>query len=276
MFSTPRVRHRSTTSTAAPSASSSPASSAAPSPAGSPAVAADDVVALSHPNSGAASPADHPVSTPLNGVGTVGALFNDDGDGDHFCTASVISSPHGNLLVTAAHCIHGGRDGGYRSDLAFVPGYHDGVRPYGTWSITAAFVDPQWADSSDPDLDVGFLTVAPRQGRQIADVVGANRLLTSQGFANIVTVVGYPAEQETPIACTNHTVMHSPSQLRFDCAGYSGGTSGGPWLANYDPQTGTGDVIGVIGGYEKGGDTDDVSYTAYFDAAVQQLYAQAR
>jgi V8-like Glu-specific endopeptidase len=207
-------------------------------------------------------------------VGTVGALF--DGTGDHFCTASVISSPRGNLLITAAHCIHGGRSEDYRTDLAFVPGYHDGVRPYGTWSVTAAFVDPQWAANSDPDLDVGFLTVAPQDGRQIAEVVGANRLATNQGFTNIVKVIGYPNDQQRPIACTNHTVMHSSSQMRFDCDGYADGTSGSPWLANYDPEMGTGDVIGVIGGYDQGGSTPDISYTAYFNADVQHLYDQVR
>jgi V8-like Glu-specific endopeptidase len=227
-------------------------------------------------SSAAPSPAGHPAASAINGVGTAGALFHRDGAGDHFCTAGVVNSPRGNLLITAAHCIHDGRGKGYRSDLAFVPGYHDGVRPYGTWSVTAAFVDPRWADSSDPDVDVGFLTVAPHQGRQIAEVVGANRLMISQGFTNMVNVIGYPDDQQGPIACANHTVMHSDSQMRFDCDGFTDGTSGSPWLANYDPHTGTGDVVGVIGGYELGGSTPDVSYTMYFDADVQQLYDQVR
>jgi hypothetical protein len=31
----------------------------------------------------------------------------------------------------------------------------------------------------------------------------------------------------------------------------------------------------VIGGYQLGGDTDDVSYSPYFGADVQHLYQQA-
>jgi hypothetical protein len=53
------------------------------------------------------------------------------------------------------------------------------------------------------------------------------------------------------------------------------GTSGGPFLANVHPATGPGAVLGVIGGYEQGGDTPSVSYSARFGQAVRDLYDQA-
>ena len=37
----------------------------------------------------------------------VGALFEHDAGGGHFCTASVVASPGKDLLITAAHCING-------------------------------------------------------------------------------------------------------------------------------------------------------------------------
>ena len=45
----------------------------------------------------------------FGGTAAVGALFTtSDGHlGTHFCTASVVNSPHGNLLLTAAHCVVG-------------------------------------------------------------------------------------------------------------------------------------------------------------------------
>jgi len=46
-------------------------------------------------------------------------------------------------------------------------------------------------------------------------------------------------------------------------------------LADVDAATGQGSVIGVIGGYQQGGDTPQVSYAAIFSAAVTQLYATA-
>jgi hypothetical protein len=41
------------------------------------------------------------------------------------------------------------------------------------------------------------------------------------------------------------------------------------------PATGLGTVIGVIGGYEQGGDTPSVSYSARFGSSVRALYNKA-
>jgi V8-like Glu-specific endopeptidase len=136
-------------------------------------------------------------------------------------------------------------------------------------------VDDRWIASSDPDLDVGFVTVDPLNGRNIADVLGADALGVNEGFTNIVRVVGYPTNGEDPISCVNKTTQQSPHQMRFACNGYYGGTSGSPWLTHYDPATRTGHVIGVIGGYQQGGATPEVSYSSYFDNNVQSLYDKA-
>ena len=67
----------------------------------------------------------------------------------------------------------------------------------------------------------------------------------------------------------------SPDQLEFDCGGYTDGTSGSPLLADVNPATGLGTVIGVIGGFEQGGHTPDVSYAARFSANTSALYTLA-
>jgi hypothetical protein len=64
-------------------------------------------------------------------------------------------------------------------------------------------------------------------------------------------------------------------QLEFDCGGYANGTSGGPFLADVNPKTGQGAVIGVIGGYEQGGLTPQVSYSSVFGSNVAALYRAA-
>ena len=61
----------------------------------------------------------------------VGALFSHDSGGDHFCTASVVSSRSRDMLITAAHCVHGGEGKTYRRDIVFVPGYRGGAAPRG-------------------------------------------------------------------------------------------------------------------------------------------------
>jgi hypothetical protein len=54
--------------------------------------------------------------------------------------------------------------------------------------------------------------------------------------------------------------------MRVACPGFPDGTSGGPWVTG-------GEVIGVIGGFQLGGDTPDVSYSPYFDDDIAKLYA---
>jgi V8-like Glu-specific endopeptidase len=209
----------------------------------------------------------------IAGTAAVGALFTTSAGrlGQHFCTASVVNSPDGDLVITAAHCVTG-----TSGPLAFVPGYDDGATPYGVWAVTKVYVDSAWSSSSDPDADVAFLRVnQPGSIVPIEDVTGAEQLETGTAARQLVEVIGYPDSSSNPIACRNWTSEPMPDQLEFDCGGYTDGTSGGPFLASVDPATGQGTVIGVIGGYEQGGESAAVSYSAMFGASVLRLYQAA-
>jgi hypothetical protein len=46
-------------------------------------------------------------------------------------------------------------------------------------------------------------------------------------------------------------------------------------VTRLDAHSGTGTIVGVIGGYQQGGDTPSVSYSPYFGSAAEQLYEQA-
>ena len=206
----------------------------------------------------------------------VGALFEHDAGGNHFCTASVVSSPGEDLLITAAHCINGGQGStGYKSDIVFIPGYRDGQEPFGIWTPTQLVVAPQWANSSDPDFDVGFVVLQPHDGLKIEQVLGANQFAADAGYRYLVHVTGYPNSANTPITCVNWTSRQSATQLRFECDGYTGGTSGSPWVTRFNGRSRTGTIVGVIGGYQEGGDTASVSYSARLGADIQRLYQQA-
>jgi V8-like Glu-specific endopeptidase len=205
----------------------------------------------------------------------VGALFEHDASGNHFCTASVVASPGRDLLITAAHCINGGKNGGYRQDIVFIPDYRDGQQPYGVWVPAHLLVAPQWENSSDPDYDVGFIVLKPDDGKNIEEVLGANHLAIDPGYENLVRVTGYPASKDAPVTCTGRTSEQSESQLRFECGGFTGGTSGSPWVTHFNLRTRTGTIVGVLGGYEEGGSTEAISYSSYLGPEVEQLYRQA-
>ncbi|WP_326955660.1 trypsin-like serine peptidase [Amycolatopsis sp. NBC_01286] len=211
-----------------------------------------------------------PVSTPMPTVRSipeaaapattspVGALF---ANGSHFCSASVVHSGAGDLVLTAAHCV---KDG-----MAFAPGYHDGVAPLGMWTVTDVAVAAGWTSAADPDLDFAFLTVHQAGNTaSLESLTGANTLGIDQGFDHEITLTGYPDTTDSPVVCTGGTTRSDTYQQRIACPGFPDGTSGGPWVTN-------GVVVGVIGGYQLGGDTPDVSYSAYFDDDIQQLYTSA-
>lgn len=194
-----------------------------------------------------------------------GAIFRGDiSNGEHFCSAGVVDSESKDLIITAAHCVSGGATG-----LYFAPGYHDGQAPYGVWSLGRTTTDDRWDNDQDEDFDVAFVTVEPLGGRRIQDVVGGYTLAVNQSMTQMVRITGYPASADTPITCANHTTAFGPHQLRIDCTAYTGGTSGSPWVNRNN------EVVGVIGGYQEGGNTPDISYSAYFDDDVRRLYAQA-
>ena len=231
---------------------------------GIPAVGGDDGVQ-------AASTAS-PAGKAFTGVAAVGALFPTGGK--HSCTASVVHSPGGDLAVTAAHCVSG-----HGSAMVFIPGFHDGQAPYGTWQVTRVYTDTAWQSSQDPDDDVAFLQVGPTAGVPIENVTGSESMATD-GDADdatpaLVQVIGYPQDTDQPVICVNWTTALSATQREFDCGGYRNGTSGGPFLAAVDPKSGQGTLIGVIGGYEQGGSTDAVSYAAVFGPNVTSLYLAA-
>ncbi|WP_052682404.1 trypsin-like serine peptidase [Saccharothrix sp. ST-888] len=223
------------------------------------------------PVSGATADGNIPSSRPApeNDLSKrIGALFVGNVDGQRACTASVVDSPHRNLLVTAAHCVYTSELGRI-DNLVFAPGYRNGQTPYGTWTLDSITTDPHWTTDEDPEYDVAFVTVAPVEGKEIEDALGGNTIATNQGFDLPVSVTGYPNDHQDPITCSGATKKLTDTQERFDCYGYTNGTSGSPWL------TSAGKVIGVIGGYQQGGDTDETSYSITFDDRVAELYRKA-
>ncbi|GHF34799.1 hypothetical protein GCM10010218_14960 [Streptomyces mashuensis] len=238
-------------------------------------------------DAGAADSAD--AARPLNGsaqhfdgVPSVGVIFYVGEDmRDHHCTASVVHSPKGNLILTAGHC-------GMGDDAAFVPGYRkgEGKQPYGVWAVDRTFVDPRRQDTGPgSDYDFAFATVkADGRGRPVERVTGANRLARTPGWVNRVTVIGYPAADSDPadqaVRCTALTSrLEGFRQLRMRCNGFFSGTSGSPWLIHFDEKTRTGDVVGVLGGLNGGGpdgeDSDKISYSPVNDDEIFKLYLDA-
>ncbi|MDQ0950831.1 hypothetical protein QFZ24_004754 [Streptomyces phaeochromogenes] len=223
-------------------------------------------VAAAHGRVRTPEPLGVTVTAPVSaGNARVGVLVR---GGAHYCTASVVHSEGRDLIVTAAHCLTGSGSGG----IEFVPGYREGKAPYGEWAVARTYVGDGWKGRQDEDSDVAFARLVSRGGEEIEDVVGGNRLVAGRGLSPVgraVTVVGYPKAREAPVWCTNISTAYGDSQQRIECPGYSGGTSGSPWI---DAE---GRVVGVLGGFQQGGTTDDVSYSVVLGGEAAALYREA-
>lgn len=215
------------------------------------------------------APSDPLVARPAPAEPAIGALFSpgSDGDPDHHCSAVVVHSPAGDLIATAAHCVYGA---GFRTNLAFAPGYRDGVAPYGVWVPTRIDVDPRWTEDQDPDRDIAFVRLRRPgyPGQRLEDITGSETVSFRPRLPAPARVVGYPNDSEQPLDCRNTARAAGPTQLRIDCADVPNGSSGGPVLT--DGHT----LIGVVGGRDGGGD-EETSYSSYFDDGVRALYERA-
>lgn len=206
---------------------------------------------------------------------TVGALFTLTSAGqlgNHFCTASVVDSPAGDLIVTAAHCMNGRT----ADEVAFVPGYSGGMEPFGVWTVSRIIEDESWISSADPDDDFAFLVVHQTGASGgIQELTGGEAIGINVPAGEKVRVAGYPDDQDGMISCQNTALQFSSTQYQFDCGGFTDGTSGSPLLAASGTPGGGDTVIGVIGGYQQGGDTAAVSYAAEFSTSLSDLYQTA-
>jgi hypothetical protein len=182
-----------------------------------------------------------------------------------FCTASVISSPRGNLLLTAAHCL--GKVP--VSQMVFIPYFHNGSEPFGEYPVTSQSFPAGWFPGGDISRDYAFLTVRG----DVQKRAGAEKLAASTPLPRDVTVEGYDQSGATTVCATHPQAVTRAGhpQLRFACPGFSDASSGAPFLAGLNPKSGTGTIIAVLGGYQEGGSTSAVSYASALTPAAAAL-----
>ena len=212
-----------------------------------------------------------PASSASTGVAEIGPLYTSASATKHGCTASVVHSSHGDMLITAAHCVTGNGAG-----MVFVPGQRGAQAPYGRWTVTAVHLASRWTTRQDPDDDVAFLTVAPRTidgvRTGIEHVTGAFALGATPVRGMHIAVTGYPAgAANDPITCSTTTYL-TRAFPSFDCRGYVAGTSGSPWLRT--TRSGT-EIVGVIGGLNQGGCHDYTSYSSPLARDADGSYRRA-
>jgi V8-like Glu-specific endopeptidase len=192
---------------------------------------------------------------------TTGTLFFSIDGVPYLCSASVIQH---RIVATAGHCVHSGTASGFHSNWVFVPAYRDGNAPLLVWHWRAAIVTGTWAfgggtvpNAADyamiefADQPVGGAT------RALGDVTGWLGWQTLSLSANHTSKLGYPCNLDN---CRKMQIVTSgafrnvaPNNVEYGSDAL-GGSSGGPWIQNFQvlqagggtgTNTGSNRVVGV-------------------------------
>ncbi|GAA3240821.1 peptidase [Streptomyces lavendulae] len=181
-------------------------------------------------------------------VRTSGRVFFTMGDRTASCSGDSITSANGSTVITAGHCVK--YQGAWHTNWVFVPAYDNGNAPYGQWPATKTLATDQWAASEDMNMDVGLAVVAPLNGRRLSEVVGAQGILFNGGYTKKMYSFGFPAaapyDGTRLVYCSGTTgkdfLLTKDHSLGCNM---TGGSSGGPWLQDFDEATGLGTQVSV-------------------------------
>jgi V8-like Glu-specific endopeptidase len=209
---------------------------------------------------------------------TVGrAFFHNPATGyDYSCSASALNSGSKELVLTAGHCVHGGQGGQWMTNWVFVPEYDYGYQPYGQFSAKYLTTFNAWISSSDHTRDVGMVTVWPNNNRALVNTVGGNGLAWNFSYDQAITILGYPAAapydggwQQYCQGTTDRVGWWPFLQNRIEMqCGFTGGSSGSPWLMQYNNSTGLGYANGAMSTLSSGG----WNAASYFDDGVHNMF----
>jgi hypothetical protein len=182
----------------------------------------------------------------------------------HTCSAAVLDSAAGDLILTAAHCLTSG------DDATFVPGFYGDAPDDAVWHVDAVYLDQRWLDTQDPHADFAIARVSRQGAESVQRATGVGLALSVVPDPGaVVTVTGYGmGVGGGPISCTAPLGPETTGYPSLPCRGLVDGMSGAPWI---DGTT----VVGIVGGLDGGGCDENTSYSPPFDGAIAALLRRA-
>ncbi|WP_066364811.1 trypsin-like serine peptidase [Herbidospora mongoliensis] len=220
--------------------------------------------------------------SPWNGGGAIertsGRVFFTVASGKNAsCSGNAVTSANKSVVITAGHCVR--LAGAFHKNWAFVPGYDNGKRPYGTWVATSLLTTPQWSRSEDMNHDVAAAVVAPLDGEYLTDVVGGQGIAFNQPRGRQMYAFGFPAAAPyngSRLTYCSGRVFDDfllSEDIGLDCD-MTGGSSGGPWFSNFNEKTGAG-LLNSVNSF-KYNFASFWMFGPYFGGEAQALYNTAQ
>ena len=197
------------------------------------------------------------------------------------CSASVISSTSGDVIVTAGHCVYDTNSLSWlvNCNWVFVPGYNNGQAPYGIWPAREVAALNTWTkENPDYNADVAFVALSQVNGKHITQVTGSQAIGFNYARGQQTFSFGYPvnlANGQVLQFCSGVPAASLYTADNYQGLGLSsclmtGGSSGGPWLQRFDESTGVGTTYSVNSfTYSLAPNTMN---GPYFDSNIQSLW----
>jgi V8-like Glu-specific endopeptidase len=204
----------------------------------------------------------------------------------YVCSGTVVTADNESVVWTAGHCVYDLDAKAYMSKWVFVPAYKEGSAPLGIWPFRILATPKGWTEG-DHAFDMGAAVVDQVQGKNLMAAVGGSQGLrwnAEVGPGTAVTDFGYPAgdpfDGEKLWTCDSTVAdfdargaVTGQPPLAIGCD-MTGGSSGGGWLADYQPERGWGYVTSVNSyGYDS---LPAVMMGPYQGNAAQNLYEYAK
>ncbi|MFC3999504.1 trypsin-like serine peptidase [Nocardiopsis sediminis] len=208
---------------------------------------------------------------------TTGRVFLTMDGRDFTCSASVVNAGNKDTVVTAGHCLKDGT-GAWAKNWTFAPGYADGDSPYGRYPAREMLVAPEWSDQADDSFDFGFAVLGTDGGDHVQSRTGAQKIAFDRGQSDPVYAFGYPSTGRY----NGRSLHYCSGSTRPDQGGTTAngmactmteGSSGGPWLSDFNTGNGTGTITSVVS--FKYADDSRTQYGPRLGDEARDLYRRA-
>ncbi|GLF99730.1 trypsin-like serine peptidase [Streptomyces yaizuensis] len=195
---------------------------------------------------------------------------------DYMCSAAAINSPSKQMVTTAGHCVNtggvNGAAGQWMQNWVYIPRYRSGARPFGTYAALQYRAFTSWVTHSDFTRDAAMVTTLPLNGTKVVNATGGHGLSWNFSRNQPMAVMGYPGNRdsgELQWICQGTTRQYGffDPRIELQCD-FGGGSSGGPWLREFNAANGLGSQNGVMSTIGGGG----WNQSPYFDDAVKAMF----
>jgi hypothetical protein len=227
---------------------------------------------------------------------------------DYVCSGSVAQDSSGStsLILTAGHCVYDESGSGFATNWMFVPDYEAGgsivtnpdgshsftcdTTPYGCWTASALVTTTAWANGGgslaafNNDYAFGVVGAGGKSGQslQLDSAVGSNPVAFNATHPTQVSSFGYP--QASPyngqklIYCSGTDVADTwggTTDYGLNC-NMTGGSSGGPWFANFASGADPGSLNSVNSFKYTAGKFAKYMFGPYLGGYAQKTYSAAQ